>query len=95
MMKYILGVIPFLLIIQPAFADVFINNDQQYLSSDGSLHIVGEIENNSDLPLNQFKITAELLDGNGFQIAKVDGNSINVLSKLNPQTANMTVSISS
>ncbi len=77
MMKYILGVIPFLLIIQPAFADVFINNDQQYLSSDGSLHIVGEIENNSDLPLNQFKITAELLDGNGFQIAKVDGKSIN------------------
>ena len=65
MKKLLIAIIPFLLFIQPAFADVFIQNDQQYVSDDGSLHIVGEIENNSNMPLNQIKITAKLLDENG------------------------------
>ena len=77
-MKKILFVfIPFLFLVQPAFGDVFIQNDQQYIGNDGSLHIVGEIENNSNVPLNQIKITANLLDENGFQIAQVNGNPIN------------------
>ena len=51
MNKLIIFVIPLMLVIPPAFADVFIQNDHQYISEDGSLHIVGEIENNSnDLP---------------------------------------------
>jgi len=75
--KFIFAFIPFLLLLQPAFGDVFIQNDQRYISHDGSLHIVGEIENNSNVPLNQIKITAKLLDENGFQIGQVDANPIN------------------
>jgi hypothetical protein len=77
MNKLIIFVIPLMLVIPPAFADVFIQNDQQYISEDGSLHIVGEIENNSNVPLNQIKITAKLLDDNGFQIGQVNGKPIN------------------
>ena len=77
MRKLIIAFIPFLLLLQPAFGDVFIQNDQQYISNDGSLHIVGEIENNSNVPLNQIKITAKMLDENGFQIGQVDGSPIN------------------
>ena len=49
MRKFIFAFIPFLLLLQPAFGDVFIQNDQQYVSADGTLHIVGEIENNSNV----------------------------------------------
>ena len=77
MKKFLFAFIPFLFLVQPAFADIFIQNDQQYVSNDGSLHIVGEIENNSNVPLNQIKITANLLDKNGFQIGQVSGNLIN------------------
>ena len=41
------------------------------------MHIVGEIENNSNLPLNQIMITAKLLDEGGFQIGQVNGSPIN------------------
>ena len=74
---FLFAIIPFLLLVQPAFADVFIHNDQQYIGDDGSLHIVGEIENNSNLPLNQIMITAKLLDESGFQIGQVNGAPIN------------------
>ena len=57
MKKLIVAVIPFLLFIQPAFADVLIQNDQPYIDDDGTLHIVGEIENNTTVPLNQIIIT--------------------------------------
>ena len=77
MKKFLFAFIPFMLLIQPAFADVFIQNDQQYMGDDGSLHIVGEIENSSSIPLNQIKITAKLLDVNGFQIGEVNANPIN------------------
>jgi len=80
MKKLIVAVIPFLIFVQPVFADVFIQNDQPYIDDDGVLHIVGEIENNTNVPLNQIMITAKLLDGNGFQIGQVNGeSSTNVL----------------
>jgi len=80
MKKFIIAFIPFLLFLQPAFADVFIQNDQPYIDDDGTLHIVGEIENNTNVPLNQIKITAKLLDGDGFQIGQISGDtSTNVL----------------
>ena len=77
MKKLIIAAIPLLFFIQPAFGDVFIQNDQHYISNDGSLHIVGEIENNSNVPLNQIKITAKLLDDNGSQIGQFTGKPIN------------------
>ena len=80
MKKLIVAVIPFLIFVQPVFADVFIQNDQPYIDDDGMLHIVGEIENNTNVPLNQIMITAKLLDGDGFQIGQVSGeSSTNVL----------------
>lgn len=45
-----------------AFADVSIQNDQKYLGDDGTLHIVGEIFNNLDVPLNQITINVILFD---------------------------------
>ena len=77
MRKLIFAFIPFLLLLQPAFGDVFIQNDQQYVSADGTLHIVGEIENNSNVPLNQIKITAKILDDSGLQITQSDATTIN------------------
>ena len=76
MKKLLIATIPFLLFIQPAFADVFIQNDQQYVSDDGSLHIVGEIENNSNMPLNQIKISALLIDDDGNEIKKIVGETV-------------------
>ena len=77
MRKFIFAFIPFLLLLQPAFGDVFIQNDQQYVSADGTLHIVGEIENNSNVPLNQITITAKILDESGLQITQSDATTIN------------------
>ena len=52
-MKKILCLIPLLFFIQPAFAEIVIQNDQPYIGDDGVLHIVGEIQNNSKNPLNK------------------------------------------
>ena len=72
-MKKMLVLIPLLILIQPAFADITIQNDQTYVGNDGVLHIVGEIENNSKTPLNKIKITATLTDENGSEIKRIDG----------------------
>lgn len=74
-MKKFIFVVPLLLLIQPAFADVIIQNDQYHIGDDGFLHILGEVENNLDVPLNQIKISAKLLDENGFQIGQANGKS--------------------
>jgi len=47
-----------------AFGEAFIQNDQQYIGDDGALHIVGEIKNNLEAPLNQINIHVTLLDEN-------------------------------
>ena len=41
-----------------AFADVYIDNDHKYLGDDGTTHIVGEIINKSDKPINQVNVNA-------------------------------------
>jgi hypothetical protein len=41
-----------------AFAEVYIDNDRKYLGDDGTIHIVGEIINESDKPINQVEVTA-------------------------------------
>ena len=47
-----------------AWAQVYIINDQQYVSEGGVFHIVGEIENNSSVPLNQIVVTGTFYDIN-------------------------------
>ena len=41
-----------------AFADVYIDNERKYIGDDGTLHVVGEIINESDKPINQVEVTA-------------------------------------
>jgi len=41
-----------------AFADVYIDNEHKYIGDDGTLHVVGEIINESDKPINQVEVTA-------------------------------------
>ena len=59
-----------------AFGEVFIQNDQKYIGDDGSLHIVGEIKNNLEYPLNQINIHATLLDENNYIIQTKDVSSL-------------------
>jgi SLAP domain-containing protein len=47
-----------------AFAEVTIQNDQQYTGDDGSFHVVGEIQNNLKSPLNQVNVFVTLYDEN-------------------------------
>jgi len=44
--------------IPSAFAEVYIDNDRKYLGDDGTIHIVGEIINESNQPINQVNVIA-------------------------------------
>ena len=72
-MRKLLFVIPLLFLIQPAFGEIVVQNDQTYIGNDGMLHIVGEIQNNSKSPLNQIKILAVLTNENGNEVDRFDG----------------------
>jgi hypothetical protein len=43
-----------------AWGEISIQNDQQFFGADGTLHIVGEIQNNFNAPINQIEIHATL-----------------------------------
>ena len=49
-------------VIPNAFAEVTIQNDQHYVGDDGSFHVVGEILNNLESPLNQVTVIVTLYD---------------------------------
>ena len=70
-MKKIIFLIPLLIIGQVAYADVAIQNDQKYIDNDGLMHIIGEIKNNSKVPLNQIQISATLIDENDANIGEI------------------------
>ena len=53
-------IIPFVLAIPAAYGEITIQNDQKYIGDDGVLHIVGEVKNDLEMPLNQIKIHALL-----------------------------------
>jgi len=61
-----------------AFAEVYIDNDHKYLGDDGTIHIVGEIINESDKPINQVEITAIFYsdDNNVYQTSTENLTSI-------------------
>ena len=42
--------------IPSTFGDVYIDNDHKYIGDDGTLHIVGEIVNETDKPINQVEV---------------------------------------
>lgn len=53
----------FSIIFPLAYADVSIQNDQEYIGDDGSFHVVGEVRNTLASPLNQVTIFLTLYDG--------------------------------
>lgn len=59
-----------------AYAEVSILNDQKYVGDDGSLHIVGEIQNDLNAPLNQINIKATLYDVNNQIIVTKETSSL-------------------
>ena len=59
-----------------AFGEAYIQNDQKYIGEDGIFHIVGEIKNNLDVPLNQINILVTLLDENMQVIATKETRSL-------------------
>jgi len=59
MKKLLLLIFP-LIGFSSAWGEISIQNDQQFFGDDGSLHIVGEIKNNLNAPINQIKIDATL-----------------------------------
>ena len=72
-MKKLIFLIPLLLLIQPAFGEIIVENDQTYIGNDGILHIVGEIKNDSKSPVNKIKIIATLMDGDGEVLDTING----------------------
>ena len=72
-MKKLIFLIPLLLLMQPAFGEMIVENDQTYIGNDGIMHIVGEIRNESKSPVNKIKIIATLTDENGKVVDKIDG----------------------
>jgi len=54
--------------IPTAWADISIQNDQVFVSDDGTLHIVGEIKNGLELPINRIDVHASLLSEDGIEI---------------------------
>ena len=45
-------------VVPSAFAEVYVDNDHKYLGDDNTIHIVGEIINESDKPINQVNVIA-------------------------------------
>ena len=68
--------------IPSAFAEVYIDNDRRYLGDDGTIHIVGEIINESDQPINQVNVIATFYsDGNNVYQASTE----NLTSMIMPE----------
>lgn len=62
MKKFLILAIMFSISLPMATAEVTILNDAKYVGDDDSVHIVGEIQNNLDVPLRQIQIFVTLYD---------------------------------
>jgi hypothetical protein len=76
MKKYFVFLFVLSFAIPSAFAQVTIQNDQQYIGDDGSYHIVGEIQNNLEYPLNQINVFATLYDKNNNVVTTKETSSL-------------------
>ena len=59
-----------------ASADVMIINDRKYVGDDESVHIVGEVQNNLDVPLRQIQVFVTLYDVNKNVISTKETSSL-------------------
>ncbi len=76
MEKIFIIIIIFVGLMPLAFGEVFVQNDQQYIGDDDALHIVGEIINNLEFPLNQINVHVTLLDEDGYLITTKETSSL-------------------
>jgi len=74
--KIFIIIIIFAGMIPLGFGEVYIQNDQKYIGDDETFHIVGEIKNNLDAPLNQINVLVTLLDENMQMIETKETNSL-------------------
>lgn len=72
----LIGVLSMVLLSSSAWAQVSIVNDQEYIGDDGILHVVGEVENDSTVPLNQITIYATFYSSNEKILGTRNTNSI-------------------
>ena len=75
----ILLIIPLLFAFSTIWAEVSVQNDQKYIGDDGALHIVGEINNDLSVPLNQIDISATLYSENVIVDTISSGSLVNTI----------------
>ncbi len=76
MKKYLVLIFTLVIAFPVAFAEVIIINDQSYIGDDGSFHVVGEIHNNLESPLNQVNVFVTLYNENKNVIATKNTRSL-------------------
>jgi len=74
--KFFIIIFLFAGITPSVFGEAFIENDQQYIGDDKSLHVVGEITNNLKVPVNQISVLITLLDEDKNPITVKEVNSL-------------------
>jgi hypothetical protein len=72
--KYLALLFPLILATPVAWGDILVVNDQKLETKDGTIHIIGEIQNNLRVPVNQIDIKVTLYS-NGSPIDTVTTNS--------------------
>ena len=73
--KYLILLFPIILGFSNASSEILIQNDQAYFGDDEAMHIVGEIRNDFNVPLNQIDILASLYS-NGRIIDQTSATSL-------------------
>ena len=81
MKKLSLFLILLAFVVPSAFAEVYVDNDHKYLGDDGTIHIVGEIINESDKPINQVNVIAVFYSGDS---SVYQTNTENLISMIMP-----------
>ena len=80
MKKYFIILFALSFVIPSTFAQVSIQNDQHYIGDDGVFHVVGEIQNNLDSPLNQVNVFVTLYDeNNSIVVTKETRSLVNII----------------
>lgn len=80
MKKYFVILFALSFVIPSTFAQVSIQNDQHYIGDDGVFHVVGEIQNNLDSPLNQVNVFVTLYDeNNNIVVTKETRSLVNII----------------
>ena len=59
-----------------AWAEVYVQNDRMYVGNDGSLHIVGEVQNDLDMTIGQIHLDATIYDAQGQIMHNAQGWSL-------------------